>query len=157
MKKLLYFALAVVAVLLIANAIQDPNSDAGPDRNALVNTHEEPSDSIAPPPSAQPTKIDGTTITVSGSLADSVQIKSFHPKNETYIGFAADVRLHNPNENDIEFLDIKVTALRGNEIIATADGFMDELISGQTSTTQAIGTDKLPHNTKGIRYEVEID
>lgn len=95
-------------------------------------------------------------VTVSGDYAGSVTIRSFRAKRDALDSFSVALRLQNTGGDDIEWMSVKVTALRGEEIVATGDGLVESIAAGQTITTETISTDDFPASAKGITYEVEL-
>lgn len=107
-----------------------------------------------PAPAAKPAAPKG--VTVSGDYAGSVTIRSFRAKRDALDSFSVALRLQNTGSEDIEWMAVKVTALRGEEIVATGDGLVESIAAGQTITTETLSTDDFPASAKGITYEVEL-
>lgn len=97
-------------------------------------------------------------VVVSGDASDVLRVRSFKAKRDGLGEFAPVLRLENvggPGE-DFEYIGVKVTALRGEDVIATADGFVESIAGGQTITHEPISTDDFPRSAAGITYEVEL-
>jgi hypothetical protein len=96
-------------------------------------------------------------VTVSGDYAEFLQVKSFKPIRNVFGWMDVDLRVKNLATEDIEYVSIKIVALRGDTVIATADGIIETINSDQTVTTSVTGTDDFPKNRKGITYELEME
>lgn len=96
-------------------------------------------------------------VAVSGDYAEILVIRSFKPTRDVFGWLQVDLRVKNPSDEDLEYLSIKVVALRGEDVIATADGLIESIDAGQTITTRVSGADDFPRNRKGITYEIEIE
>lgn len=107
-------------------------------------------------PTTTPPKVSGLPVVVSGDYAEQVRIRSFKPTRDGLGMFAVKLRLEHIAGDDIDFMGVKVVALRGEEIVATADGFVESLAEGQTITTEPFSGDAFPRSQAGLSYEIEV-
>lgn len=96
-------------------------------------------------------------VTVSGDYAETLQVRSLKATRSAIDLMDADLRVKNISDDDVSFVSIKLTALRGEEVIATADGIIESIDAGQTITTSLLSGDDFPSNRKGITYELEME
>jgi hypothetical protein len=96
-------------------------------------------------------------VTVSGDYSQSLQVRSFKPGRDAFDWFEVDLRVKNLTDEDFSGVLIKVVALRGEEVIATANGLIMSIDAGQTITTNVSGGDDFPASRKGITYELEME
>lgn len=97
-------------------------------------------------------------VVASGDASDVIRIRSFKAKRDYFGSFAPVLRLENTGVagEDFEYIGVKVTALRGEDVIATADGIIETIAGGQTITHEPLSADDFPKSTAGITYEVEL-
>jgi len=149
------FAVIVILALLGACVAALNAGDPGPDPQPNTRLAAPAPARTAPttPGLAAPPK----GVSVSGPYADAVVIRSFSAKRDALDDFGVKLRLQNVTDDPIEFMSVKVTALRGETIVATADGLVETLAAGQTVTHEPISADDFPSNRAGITYEIELD
>lgn len=94
-------------------------------------------------------------VTVSGEKAKALTIVSFKGRKDALGQFAPVLRIKNVSGDDLSFVSVKVTALKGEDVVATADGIIESISAGQTVTYEPISGDDFGSG-KGIRYDIEI-
>jgi hypothetical protein len=124
------------------------------DTNDSAPVASTPSPTTAAAPAAKIAAPEG--VSVSGDNADVIRIRTFKPGRDALGWFAPVMRLQNVGAEDVTFMEVKVTALRGEQIVATADGVVESISRGQTITTEPVSTGSFPTTTRGITYEVEL-
>lgn len=130
---------------LVGMSNDTTNHDVTPDKTSSVQTAEAKG---LPAPAG---------VKVSGSYATVLQVKSFKPRRDELGAFTPTVRLKNLSKESGKYISLKVVALRGEDVVATADGVIESIDPGQTVTTEPFTGDDFPKNTDGITYEIELD
>lgn len=150
------FALGVVLTVLggvLAAVSGSPHPAPLPEQ--ALGSAVRPSPGVTPTPRAVTPPRPGVAVT--GPYAAAVEIRSFKATRDALDSFAATIRMRNVTGDPIEFMSVKVTALRGEEVVATADGIVETLDAGQTITHSPVSADTFPTNARGITYEIELD
>lgn len=100
------------------------------------------------PASALPAGVD-----VSGTT--DLQVISFKARIDGIGSFAPVLRVRNTTREALQFAGVKVTALDGGDVVATADALIESIGPGQTVTVEPVSADPLK-STKGLAYAVEL-
>jgi hypothetical protein len=96
-------------------------------------------------------------VTVSGDYSNVIWIRSLKVERNVLDIMEVDLRIQNFSTEDIQNMSIKMVALKGEKIIATADGFVESINSNQRVTTSMFSADDFPKNQTGITYEIEFE
>lgn len=94
-------------------------------------------------------------VTVTGDDADKLRVVSLKADRDAFGEFKPRMRIKNVSSDDLTFVSVKITALKGEEIIASADGIIESISAGQTVTFEPLSSDNFKQ-TPGLRYDIEI-
>jgi hypothetical protein len=94
-------------------------------------------------------------VTVSGEHANDLRIVSFKAKRNGVGWFAPVLRIKNTSGDSLSFVSVKVTALKGEDVAATASGIIESIDAGQTITYEPLSGDDFTLRA-GLSYDVEI-
>ena len=125
--------------------------------DAVTTATAEPAQAAGGAPTARPKSATTSPgIDVSGDHAADLRVISFKARRDALGDFAPVLRIHNTSGDDLSYISVKVTVLKGEDVVATADGIIETIDAGQTITHEPLSGDKFRTGTR-YHYAIELD